>query len=111
MPKIVKKHVLKNISGAVRWSAKDAYWLNVVLRLSILIVGQCLCLRSLVLELMKNLSIFGVPVAVGLVALNACFLEAEHLSHPRPEYVPYPYLKIQLKVSQCDIGCGDFCML
>ena len=47
---------------------------------------------------MKTLSIFGVPTAVGLAALNAYLLEKEHRSHPRPDYVAYPYLKIQLKV-------------
>jgi len=48
---------------------------------------------------MRTISFFGVPLAVGLAALNAYLLEKEHLSHPRPEYVAYPYLKIQQRVS------------
>lgn len=43
----------------------------------------------------KNLSIYGVPVALSLAFLNV-YLNAKE--HERPEFIPYDHLRIMTKV-------------
>ncbi|CAK8671922.1 cytochrome c oxidase subunit 6A1, mitochondrial-like [Clavelina lepadiformis] len=45
-------------------------------------------------SLMKKITLFVVPVVVTLGAVNAYNVEMDHRSHPRKEYIPYPYLNI-----------------
>ncbi|XP_014206186.1 cytochrome c oxidase subunit 6A2, mitochondrial [Copidosoma floridanum] len=48
-------------------------------------------------KMWRNLTIFGVPVALLLAGINCYLLEKEEEHHPRPEFIPYEHLRIRTK--------------
>ena len=47
----------------------------------------------------KNISIFVAVPAILICAYNAWVKEKEHHTHPRPEFLEYPHLRIRNKVN------------
>lgn len=49
------------------------------------------------MKMWKNVSIFLAAPAIVLAMVNAYLGEMEHMSHPRPKFVPYEHLRIRNK--------------